>query len=59
MKEYELIVDSITESWDTEPEARPSAQLIESRLRDCSLSPPKSLGDLTEFEKEQIPETTV
>ena len=51
MKEYELIVDSITESWDTEPEARPSAQLIESRLRDCSLSLPKSC--LSFFQQEQ------
>ena len=49
MKEFELIVDSITESWDTEPEARPSAQLIESRLRDCSLSLPKSC-----FQQEQV-----
>ena len=51
MKEYELIVDSITESWDTEPEACPSAQLIESRLRDCSLSLPKSW--LSFFQQEQ------
>ena len=47
----ELIVDSITESWDTEPEARPSVQLIESRLRDCSLSLPKSC--LSFFQQEQ------